>query len=140
MDFSLLYPIHSPLKGHCNVQAVIYEVKLIVEDEPSMTYRGQTLDFKKRYNNHMSSFMNRNCQQSCSLKDKVWDAQDRGKNYILEWNIIRRSKVYKPGGNMCGLCLDEKLAIQDVYDKPYNINVDNMIQRPCDHKWQYKVG
>ena len=113
-----------PLNGKCNVKEVIYEARVHVVNDNTTNYLGQALDFKKRYRNHMSSFNNRDCYQSCNLKDKIWAIQDERKDFTVEWRVKRQSAAYKPGGSMCCLCLDENLSIRQVYGDQNNLKID----------------
>ena len=89
--------------------------------------------------NHNLSFRNRSLEQKCTLKDVVWNLKDRNKQFSIKWSILRYSKCYRPGDKICRLCLDEKIAIFDIWGKTSTINKDKMIMRPCDHKYEFNI-
>lgn len=138
-DWNCQNSTQCPMNGRCNQQNVIYKAVINIQEETCKYYVGQATDFKLRYRNHQTSFRNRDSDQKCNLKDEVWLLKDRGKLFNLEWEVLRRSSAYKPGNDMCCLCLDEKLTIMDVFDDRQNINKDKMIQKPCLHKKFYKI-
>ena len=130
-----------PLDGKCNVSEVIYRADILENNESTWYYIGQTMNpFKERWSNHNSTFNNRNTNQHCYLKDKIWELQDNGVDFTVKWKIIRKSKAYRPGDSGCRLCLDEKLAILDNWGDPKLLNKDKMIMAPCLHKPKFKIN
>ena len=66
----------------------------------------------------------------------------KGQNIPFEitWEIVRKSKAYKPGNSHCRLCIDEKLSILDNWGDIKLINKDKMTMHPCTHKNTYKIS
>ena len=126
-----------PLEGNCNVSQVIYKATVVSQGMVEQNYYGQASDFKARYRNHISSFGNRRNKQKCALKKYIWKLQDRNKEYRITWQLVKRSKAYKPGDRMCGLCTDENLVILENIDSPNTLN-DEGIGR-CFHKAKHKI-
>ena len=126
-----------PLEGNCNISQVIYKATVASPGMEEHNYYGQASDFKVRYRNHISLFGNRGNKQKCALKKFIWKLQDRNKEYKIMWQIVKKSKAYKTGDRMCGLCTDENLVILENIDSPYTLN-DEVIGR-CFHKAKHKI-
>ena len=67
--------------------------------------------FKERYNNHMSLFRNKSCQESTELSNYIWELKENGENYTIDWLIAMKVHPYICGTKKCDLCLCENLLI-----------------------------
>ena len=68
-------------------------------------------NFKERYNNHTSSFSNKNKEKSTELSKYNWELKNNNIQHNLKWRIASRVHSYVCGSRKCDLCLTEKLTI-----------------------------
>ena len=57
------------------------------------------------------SFRDNKYRKQTQLSKHVWDLKDKGINYTMEWEIVRRSSTHMRVSGICNLCLEEKFAI-----------------------------
>ena len=67
--------------------------------------------FKKRYNNHTTSFRNKSRQKSTELSNHILELKENVGNYTIDWLIAMKAHPYICGTRKCDLCLCEKLLI-----------------------------
>ena len=71
--------------------------------------------FKKRYNEHKSSFRNYNQDGGTKLSIHIWDLKGNNVNIDifndLSWSIKAQCVPFNPVSNICRLCLTEKYMI-----------------------------
>ena len=48
--------------------------------------------FKERYNNHKKSFRHERYRYDSELSKYLWELHEEGKEYKIEWSIIRKVK------------------------------------------------
>ena len=75
-----------------------------------MKYIGSTIDFKKRYSQHKSSFNIRPTAHT-TLSSYVWKLKDKSIPFEIRWSIKSRGHAFSSGSRSCDLCLCEKLTI-----------------------------
>ena len=80
------------------------------------TYTGVTKrPFKKRYNEHKSSFRHHDQPGGTTLSVFVWDLKDSNVDIDifrdLSWSIKAQKIPFNPVSNICRLCLEEKFMI-----------------------------
>ena len=98
-----------PQKGECNQQEVIYHATVKTEEE-ERKYVGCTVDFKRRFYGHTSSFRHEKKRNSTALAGYVWE-KDLGPEPEIEWSILSHARAYRVGNRTCDLCLTEKVEI-----------------------------
>ena len=84
-------------------------------------YVGSTVNFKKRYYGHTSSFRHESQKHATALSTHVWD-KDLGPEPDIEWSILAHAPAYKLGQRNCDLCLTEKVEIAKNYSNPLYLN------------------
>ena len=102
-----------PLNGACQTEGVVYEAKITRRDnQKSEFYTGVTAGtFKRRYYGHRYDFNHRKQRSSTCLSKYVWDLQDQGISYDIDWQIIARGRGFNPTTRSCQACLKEKYFI-----------------------------
>ena len=128
-----------PLQGKCQLKGVVYKATI---SSPSTSeewfYIGLTANtFKTRYNQHTHSFRHK---ADTELSRKVWELKEKGLDYRISWNVIKRGHPYKPGQRFCDLCATEKLEILRRSGDPRLLNERTELIRACMHKWPHRIG
>ena len=100
-----------PLNGECLSSSLVYKATVTHEKEKKCYVGLVEGDFKRRYNNHKTSFERPEYEKSTTLSSYVWSLRDRGCDYNLEWEIMKRTRPYVCGASRCDLCTTEKLII-----------------------------
>ena len=123
-----------PIKDDCNQKNVIYHARVTEGEEKK--YIGSTVDFKKRWYKHESSFRNESSKSETALSSHVWDS---GLNPApkIEWSILSKAEPYMKGGRMCDLCLTEKLLISKNFHNPQYLNQRSEMAVRCRHRRKY---
>jgi hypothetical protein len=67
--------------------------------------------FKERYNGHRSDIRHQKNRHNTTLADLIWNLNDGGKDYELEWNLVERAPSFNPITQKCRVCLKEKTNI-----------------------------
>ena len=77
-----------PLNGACLTEGVVYEAKVTRRDNKKEEfYTGVTVGtFKKRYYGHTYDLNHPSQRTSTCLSKYVWELQDQGISYDLDWN------------------------------------------------------
>ena len=122
-----------PLQGKCLTDNMVYQAKVKSENE-EQSYIGLTAtSFKLRHSNHKTTFKYAKNRGKTSLAGHIWDLQDRGEEYQLEWRIIGRAQPFSPISGVCNLCTLEKFHI---YFTPHlgTLNKKDEINNWCPHK------
>ena len=63
-----------------------------------------------------------------------------GPNPDIEWSILKKYNVIKPGDKLCDLCVSEKVYICKAQNDPNNINKRNDVGTRCCHEKKIKLG
>ena len=93
-------------------------------------------DFKRRWNNHNQSFRRSEYEKSTTLSSYVWSLRDRGCDFSMKWEILKRSNPYVCGAARCSLCMAEKVMILES-DKRMLLNERSEILSKCRHKSKF---
>ena len=71
------------------MKSVVYGEEVIDENLNKQTYTGLTRNtFKKQFNGHSQSFLNRKKEHSTTLLTHVWQLQDKNKDFSVNWKIL----------------------------------------------------
>ena len=100
-----------PMKGLCRKSSIIYKATLTSHGIAKNYYGCIENEFKTRFYKHNQGFK---YQQKCNateLSKALWQANDAGKNPVIEWSIATHTTPYYPGARWCNLCLTEKFFI-----------------------------
>ena len=104
---------HCPLTGHCRQNSIVYQA--IVTEKTSAkteTYVGIcSTEFKTRYNNHKSSFVNEHKKNATELSKHIWKLKLNNIEFEIKWKILKRVQPYSNKTKKCRLCLTEKFFI-----------------------------
>ena len=115
--------------------------KGIVDDtgEGSMDYIGMTArTFKERWKEHKYSMSHRNSKGPTELAYHIWDLNEKGKDWRINWEIIGYGKPFEPGDRFCMLCNREKTEIV-LADRDKTLNGMNIIEK-CRHMKKKMLG
>ena len=130
-----------PLEGKCQIDAIVYKATVTASDGEVKTYTGCTdRTFKQRHYGHMSDFKNRENRNNSKLAGYVREKKDGGVAIDnVKWEVIKKCHKYHPGGDMCDVCLTEKLSIMK--NKAYNsLNKRHELMNSCRHRRRYKLA
>ena len=106
-------PERCPLNGHCLTSKVVYKVTVKTDgNRVPKVYIGSTeTPFKHRYTNHLRSFRHEKYWNRTKLSKYIWNLKREGKNFRVNWNILRKAPAYSNLSKRCDHCLTEKLMI-----------------------------
>ena len=77
----------------------------------SETYTGSASLFKERYRNHITDFKYTDKRTNTDLAGHIWSLKDSSQNFVVKWDIVKKSSTYNPKSKSCMLCLEEKSHI-----------------------------
>ena len=129
-------PKNCPLNGECLSRSLIYKATVTSEKEEKFYVGLVEGDFKKRWNNHNQSFKSPVHGHSTSLSSYIWSLRDRGCDYNIRWEIMKRTNPYECGAAKCNLCMEEKLVILES-DKTKMLNERSELLSKCRHKSKF---
>ena len=96
----------------------------IIENHPH--YIGLTENtFKDRFYKHKNSFKYESKRNATELSNFVWESN-------LVWNILDKTRAYRPETKRCLLCLSEKYHI--IFSKLNLLNLRNELVMKCHHE------
>ena len=102
-------------------------------------YYGTTLhygtcekNFKDHYNNHTSSFQNKNKEKSTEPSKYIWEFKDNNIQHNLKSRIASKSHLYVCRSKKRNLCLTEKLIIIKT-DPETLLNTRDELLSKCGH-------
>ena len=122
-----------PLNKNCLKSCLIYKATISSENQRDVYYGLCSSAFKKRFNNHSSSFRHQRLEKSTELSTRVWEQTNKGHDYQTLWSVIKEAVPYRCGARICSLCLAEKLQIIKV--KPEELlNKRSELISKCRHK------
>ena len=100
-----------PLNNACLNKSLAYEAEIRTSDE-NFPYIGITKpEFKKRFNNHQTSFRHEAYRNRTELSKKVWELKDNDKAFTISWKMAKKAFPHRGIGDHCDLCCTEKLLI-----------------------------
>ena len=102
-----------PLDGACLTEGVVYEAKVTRRDNGKQEfYTGVTVGtFKRRYYGHTYDLNHPSQRSNTCLSKYVWELQDQGISYDLDWKIIARGKGFNPTTGSYKACLKDFFKI-----------------------------
>ena len=122
-----------PLNGNCLKNCVIYKATISSGNQRDLYYGSRSTAFKKRFNNHSSSFRHQRLEKSTELSKRVWEHKNKGRDYQIQWSVIKEAAPHRCGARICSLCLAEKLQI--IKAKPEGLlNKRSELISKCRHK------
>ena len=122
-----------PLNGNCLKSCVVYKATISSGNKRDDYYGSCSTAFKKRFNNHSSSFRHQRPEKSIELSKRVWELKNKGHDYQIQWSVIKEAASYCGGAKTCSLCLAEKLQI--ILTKPKLLwNKRSELVSKCRHK------
>ena len=133
------------MNGRCRESNIIYKANISTVNSnggvsQNKNYIGLTsTQFIDRYRNHSHSFSNNKLRNATELSKYVWSLKDKGSEYQIEWEIVKRARVYKPGDKYCNLCTAEAIAIAINTDGNC-LNSKNEVIKKCRHRSKWKLN
>ena len=125
--------------GGCNATNLVYQVDVAAEDQPTMTYYGQTIrPFKKRWIEHKHAMANENSPHATALSNYIWKLKKLRKDFQIKCSIKSRAAIFKNGSKRCSLCLKEKVAIA-THSPRTLLNSKSEILHKCIHASKYEL-
>ena len=124
-----------PLNGQCLVKNVIYKatVSTPTDADSSKVYIGSTSrSFKSRYNEHKASFKTERSEPSSKLSSHIRDLKKTGRDYKIQWQIVKKSKQTSPTIKFCLLCNLERREIAEA-KRANLLNSRNELITKCAH-------
>ena len=122
-----------PLNENCLKSCLIYKATISSGNQRDLYYGSCSTAFKKRFNNHSSSFRHQRLEKSTELSKRVWEHKNKGRDYQIQWSVIKEAAPYRCGARICSLCLAEKLQI--IKAKPEGLlNKRSELISKCRHK------
>ena len=120
---------------------IIYKAEISRADSMEKKfYIGMTAHpFKHHYNNHTKSFCDHKYLNKTVLSTYVWGSKDKGKDFTVNWSILKCAKGYESGANLCSLCLEEKLFIMKA-NKKNLLNEQTKIFSTCQHRNKFLIN
>ena len=126
-----------PLNGKCNTCSLVYKATVVDEDNESSEYIGLTSNsFKKRYDQHASSFNNAYKANVTGLSKHVWSLKNQNVSFNIRWEIAALAQPYNTESKTCHLCLTEKTLIV-MANRTCSLNKRSEIMNKCRHKDKY---
>lgn len=126
-----------PLHGNCQRKNVVYQATVTDKEQTKTeTYVGIASDFKERYRNHKASFNNLSRRNDTELSKYIWAYKVRGKEYKIDWHILKTCAPYNNITKRCNLCQYEKFII---IRKPElsTLNKRNELVSLCRHSRKF---
>ena len=69
----------------------------------------------------------------------IWTLQNKDITYQVHWEIIERTKSFRPGNAYCRLCIAEKKWIL-FYDGEKRLNTNEELISTCRHRRKFLLG
>ena len=134
-------PEQCPLKGKCLTSKILYKATVVTDDTSAQkVYIGSTeTPFKHRYANHLMSFRHEKHGNRTELSKYIWSLKREGKNFRVDWDILKRAPAYSCLSKRCELCLTEKLMILSA-DRSTLLNKRTEIVSKCRHQNKFYLS
>ena len=71
-----------------------------------------------------------------ALAKHIWTLQNKDITYQVHWEIIERTKSFRPGNAYCRLCTAEKKWIL-FYDGEKRLNTNDELISTCRHRRKF---
>lgn len=128
-----------PLNVQCLDKSAVYKAAVTANENEKHYYGCTANEFKTRYNNHKSTFKNREkCHETC-LSKHIWELKNANLNHDIKWNLLCHAIPYQCGSRRCDLCLSEKLAILHG-DPNVTLNTKSEILSKCCDGNKFKLS
>ena len=100
-----------------------------------LRWKSSTRTFKQRVGEHYRDFGISDNRIKSKLSGHIWNLQDQGLQYSIEWGIQDKAPPYNPINKKCLLCLKEKHFI--MYRKEHaSLNKRDEVFNTCRHRTQ----
>ena len=100
-----------PLKGNCLKSCLVYKATISSGNERNDYCGSCSTAFKKRFNNHSSSFRHQRLEKTPNYQNEFGSTTTKGHDYQIQWSVIKEAAPYRCDAKICSLCLAEKLQI-----------------------------
>ena len=123
-----------PLNKKCLSGYLVYNalVDWLVTNKTKHYYGTCEKKFKERYNNHITSFRNKNKEKSTELSKYISELKDNNTQHNSKWCIASKAHPYIWGSRKRGLCLTEELIIMKA-DPETLLNTSDELVSKCRH-------
>ena len=131
-----------PVPGMCGTKSVIYRTEVReIQTGRKEFYTGLTSGkFKDRYRNHAHEFSNIKKRSATCLSEHLLSLKDKGIEFVVEWNLLKKLKTYNPISGKCDLCLGEKHMIIFSPEGPtLNKSIEQKIRTKHNMQTQGKI-
>ena len=127
--------LYSWLIGPCFFQMKygIYQAS-IMQSNPGKqdTYIGVTeMEFKTRYNQHISSFKLEHRLSTTTLSEHIWKLKKSKIDHTIKREILDKALSYSASTGRCNLCIAERINI--LYKRP-TLNKQRELFCTCPHR------
>jgi hypothetical protein len=120
-----------PVEGRCLLKNVVYKADVSTKSTETKSYIGSTKRaFKKRYEEHLSSFEGK--RTGTKLSRYIEDLKYSNQKYNIRWKIIKQSHQSSPNIKFCTLCNLERMEIARA-TKRNLLNSRNELVTQCPH-------
>ena len=94
-----------------------------------------------RHRNHTKSFRHRQYETDSELSKHKWALTDRGETLDIDWEIIKKSRSYRPGMKMCNLCIEEinQILFSQENERESLLNKREELYSKCRHMEKWKI-
>ena len=123
-----------PLNGDCLQSSFVYICKADTANiiENHLHYIGLTeKTFKDRFYKHKNSMKYQSKRNATELSNFLWENKPANTKTKLVWNILDKTRAYKPEAKRCLLCLTDKYHI--IFFKLNLLNPRNELVTKCRH-------
>ena len=127
------------IAGGCQATNLVYQVDVMTENSPTMTYYGQTSrQFKKRWIEHKHAIANKESPHATALSNYIHKLKNQKKDYEIKCSVKSRAAAYKNGSKRCILCIKEKVAIA-LHDPKTLLNAKSELLHKCIHAAKHEL-
>ena len=129
-----------PLQRKCLTPGIVYQAAgTNNKDDVERIYYGLCgTAFKKRYQNHTSSFRHEKNRNEIELSNYIWALKKDKIVPSIKWKILRIVRG-KPTSNYCRLSLTEKFFIINSNGDNQVLNKRSEFLNKCRHQNQYLI-
>ena len=128
-----------PLNGKCLHECIVYQAKVVTNNECKEYFETAEGEFKLRYNYHTMSFRHKKRVNDTELSKYLWKLKEENADYNLQWSIKVYASPYKCGTRKCDLCLTEKMIIARSDPKKL-LNKRRGLVSKCSHRNKFLLS
>ena len=92
------------LNEDCLKSCLIYKATISSGNKSDNYYGSCSTAFKKRLNNHSSSFRHQRLEKNTKLSKRVWEHKNKDHDYQIQWSVIKEAAPYRCRAKICSLC------------------------------------